>query len=123
MILPTMLTVDATRPYDQIAEAYGVVCQHHGQLRDGITQPHAINLEKKHLRESHPELVGLQAFHISDLARVLLDAVEAKGDGARKALMAWAALTGPDLPAVESVLMLRRLATAEEPVTAVVAPF
>lgn len=79
---------------------YGYICTEHGVHRYGLTSKHAVNVERKHLREQHhPDLEQIVTNLVVDLtgaARMAMTAYTAGAfdqvDGALIAM--WEQLTG-----------------------------
>jgi hypothetical protein len=46
-------TAELTR--NPVDGSWGYICTEHGLHRGGLTEAHALNVERKHLREDHPD--------------------------------------------------------------------
>lgn len=94
--------------------SWGFVCTEHGIHRHGLPEAHAINVERKHLREEHPDPLNVSL----DL-RAAAEHVLADHDAGKLAM--WKALTGMN---TEHALALAvECATSPTPIILAVAPF
>lgn len=105
-------------PYEltrnQVDGSYGFVCREHGLLRNGLTHQHAVNVERKHLREGHPDPLELE-LDLSEAARSVLHYTD------QGSMSVWQALTGlTDYTA--ALAFAERCAGAQAPVLAAVVP-
>lgn len=66
---------------------YGFICREHGIHRHGLTNQHALNVEKKHLREDHADPLDVEL----DLSAAAAAFLACQGDSTRAL---WAALVG-----------------------------
>ena len=121
-----------------VDESWGFICREHGVHRSGLTQPHALNVERKHLREDHADQDTPDAFDLTAAARIVVGLVRAvelevqapsmgatagKKLNARKGatLNLWEALTG--LQGEAAIAYARKLSEADTPAIAHLAPF
>ncbi len=99
--------------------SYGFICREHGIHRAGLTQQHALNVERLHLRVDHPDSLDLEV-DLSAAARMFL----ADQDSATRDL--WASLFGMEgedaREGGDAYRLAMTLVRADRPVRAVVIP-
>lgn len=93
---------------------WGFICREHGVHRAGLTEPHALNVERKHLREDHASLPEAPALNLSEAARSFLHYTD---QGSRSV---WEALTG--LTGQDAITYASELSLASTDATAAVVP-
>ena len=103
--------------------SWGFVCREHGIHRYGLTEPHAINVERKHQREDHadPLLVELDLQALARFVTSWRATTRQSGKTGRAvAIQAWLQLT--DLPEPEALALAEVIAARREPVRVAVVP-
>jgi len=109
-------TMELTR--NPVDGSYGFICREHGIHRSGLTHQHAINVERKHQREDHPDPLELELdLRAGAIALTSLGSID-RWAGATDV---WMALTGLEGHALEK--FLDKVAEAPEPVRVAVVPF
>ena len=103
---------------DPITQTWGFVCREHGILRTGLTEPHARNVEAKHLREDHADALVMELDLKAAAEALKMEEGVPRFDGA---MTLWMALTGMERR--DAAVYALQVLTTEGPVTAAVAPF
>lgn len=110
-------------PVDQ---TYGFVCREHAIHRAGLTHQHAINTERKHIREQHPDPLDI-VLDLSAVARSVLEANLALSldtpnpADPRARIDLWAKLVGAENEG-QAIDLAQKVYQSETPVRAAVVP-
>lgn len=112
--------MDTTQPTYELTRnpadgSWGFICREHGLHRYGLTEPHAINVERKHIREDHATTETSLNLDLSAAAASFLHYNDAGSASV------WHALTG--LRGMDAVILASNLANREPAVRAAVVPF
>lgn len=124
-----------TQPYEltrnPVDETWGFICREHGLHRSGLTQAHALNVERKHVRDDHPDPLVLE-LDLKAVASMVVHAAITMGNhpeagGPARAARAegilemWTAMTG--MEPEDAVGLAAQISRSQEPVRAAVVPF
>lgn len=73
---------------------WGFICREHGVHRAGLAEAHALNVERKHLREDHAAPEEALVLDLSAMAGRVLDSWTEPDRHCFALMGAWCALTG-----------------------------